>query len=130
MSTITTPVSASLPPRQGQYETVDDKPAGTPRTGQYEIIQDMPASSGTYNSTSRQDVEPLNTYQDLEPNHLTSGDLGFCGPYSNVPGTHAENLTNPAANYANVDMSSAKGNSSNKKVTKQTYQNVEIQNFI
>ncbi|KAK3783492.1 hypothetical protein RRG08_057509 [Elysia crispata] len=126
MSTITTPVSASLPPRQGQYETVDDKPAATPRTGQYETIQDMTATSGTYNSTSRQDVEPVSVYQDVEPNHLTSGDLGSCGPYSNVPGTHMENLRNPAANYANVDMSSAKRNSLNKKVTKQTYQNVEM----
>ena len=126
MSTITTPVSASLPPRQGQYETVDNKPAGIPRTGQYETIQDMTAKSGTYNSTSRQDVEPLSVYQDVEPNHLTSGDLGSCGPYSNVPGTHVENLRNPAANYANVDVSSAKGNNQNKRFTKQAYQNVEM----
>ncbi|KAK3789470.1 hypothetical protein RRG08_059557 [Elysia crispata] len=126
MSTIATPVSASLPPRQGQYETVDDKPAGIPRTGQYETIQDMTATSGTYNSTSRQDVEPLSVYQDVEPNHLTSGDLESCGPYSNVPGTHVENLRNPAENYANVDVPSAKGNNQNKRFTKQAYQNVEM----
>ena len=123
MSTITTPVSASLPPRQGQYETVDDK---TPRTGQYETIQDMTATSGTYNSTSRQDVEPLSVYQGVEPDHLTSGDLGSCGPYSNVPGIHVKNLRNPAANYADIDMSSVKGNFLYKQVTKQAYQNVEI----
>ena len=126
MSTITTPVSASLPPRQGQYETVDGKPAGTPGTSQYETIQEMTATSETYTSTSCQDVEPLDVYQDVEPNHLISGDLGSCGPYGNVPDIHVENLRNPAANYSNVDMSSAKGDSSNKKVTKQAYENVEM----
>ena len=124
----TTPVSASLALRPGQYETIDDIPTTTnvsaklpPGTVQYETIQDMANTSGTYNSTSRQDVEPLNVYQDVRPNHLTSGDLGSCGPYSYGSGQHGENLKNLATNYANVDMSSAKGNTQNKKVTKQTY---------
>ncbi|KAK3791951.1 hypothetical protein RRG08_023273 [Elysia crispata] len=158
-TTDTTPVSASLPPRPGQYETVDNIPTTTdttnvstsklpqPRhyetsdditsatpasakftrgTAQYETIQDMATIPQTYNSTSRQDVDPLNVYQDLEPNHLTSGDLGSSGPYSNVPGQHEEKLRNPAINYANADMSCLKGNYQNKKVTKQAYQNVEM----
>ncbi|KAK3779447.1 hypothetical protein RRG08_021860 [Elysia crispata] len=123
-----------VPPKpKKQYETIDDIPATTsvsaklpPGTSQYEPIQDMATTSGTYNSTSRQDVEPLNVYQDLEPNHLTSGDLGLCGPYSNVPGQHGENLGNAGINYANVDMSCLKENYQNKKVTKQDYQNVEM----
>ena len=132
-TTDTTSVSASKIPHPRQYETIDDIPATTPvsaklpqGTGQYETIQSTAATSGTYNSTSSQDVEPLNVYQDLEPNHLTSGDLGSCGPYSNVHGQHGENLGNPAINYANVDMSSLKGNSQKKKVTKQAYQNVKM----
>ncbi|KAK3785683.1 hypothetical protein RRG08_059560, partial [Elysia crispata] len=132
-TTDTTPVSASKLPQPRQYETIDDIPSTTPvsaklppGTAHYETIQDMATTSGTYNSTSRQDVEPMNVYQDLEPNHLTSGDLGSCGSYSNVPGQHGENLGNTAINYAYVDMSSLKGNSQNKKVTKQDYQNVEM----
>ena len=132
-TTDTTPVSASKLPQTRQYETINDIPATTsvsaklpPGTAQYETIQDMATTSGTYNSTSRQDVEPLNVYQDLEPNHLTSGDLGSCEPYGNVPGQHGENLGNDAINYANVDMWCLKGNYQNKKVTKQDYQNVEM----
>ncbi|KAK3773957.1 hypothetical protein RRG08_057501 [Elysia crispata] len=45
----------------------------------------MATTNGIYNSTSPQDVEPPSVYQDLEPNHLTSGDTG---PYSNVSGAH------------------------------------------
>ncbi|KAK3758268.1 hypothetical protein RRG08_055199 [Elysia crispata] len=132
MSTSTSHVSNSVPPKPRQYETINDIPSTTnitpvsARTAQYETIQDMATTSRTYNSTSRQDVEPMSVYHDLEPNHLTSGDLGSCGPYSNVPGQHGENLGNPAINYAYVDMSSLKGNSQNKKVTKQDYQNVEM----
>ncbi|KAK3721882.1 hypothetical protein RRG08_057485 [Elysia crispata] len=132
-TTDTTPVSTSKLPQPRQYETVDDIPAATPAsakftpgTAQYETIQDMAATSGTYNSTSRQDVEPMNVYQNLEPNHLISGDLVLSEPYSNVPGRHGEKLRNPAINYANVDMSCLKGNNQNKKVTKQAYQNVEM----
>ncbi|KAK3737788.1 hypothetical protein RRG08_061710 [Elysia crispata] len=44
-----------------------------------------PKPRQTYNSTSRQNVEPMSVYHDLEPNHLTIGNLGSCGPYSNVP---------------------------------------------
>ncbi|KAK3773956.1 hypothetical protein RRG08_057500 [Elysia crispata] len=117
MSTITTPVSASLSPRQGQYETVDDIPSTTditpvsappgsrqyetvddipsttpvsaklsPGTGQYEANQGTATTSGTYNSTSRQDVEPLSVYQDVKTNHLTGAYLGSCGPYKYGPG--------------------------------------------
>ncbi|KAK3726419.1 hypothetical protein RRG08_006204 [Elysia crispata] len=82
----------------------------TSGTAQYETIQDMATTSGTYNSITRLDVEPLNVYQHLEPNHLTSGDLGSCGPYSNVTVQHGKKLRNPAITYANVDMSSLKGN--------------------
>ena len=131
--TNTTPVSVSIPPRPRQSETIDDIPSNTPGsaklpqgTAQYETIENMATTSGTYNSTSRQDVEPLNVYQELETNHLTSRDLGSCGPYSNVPGQHGENLGNPAINCANVDISSLNGNSQNEKVSKQAYQNVEM----
>ena len=132
-TTDTTPVSASLPPRQRQYEIIDDIPSTAPvsaelppGTTQYETVQDMATTSRIYNSTSLQDVEPLNVYQDLERNHLTSSDLGSCESYSNIPGQHGETFTSPAIAYANVDMSSTKGNSQNKKVTKQAYQNVEM----
>ena len=55
MSTITRPVSANIPPRPGQYETVDDIPATTdtapvspetlPQPRQYETSDDMPAAT-------------------------------------------------------------------------------------
>ncbi|KAK3760301.1 hypothetical protein RRG08_003591, partial [Elysia crispata] len=74
---------------------------------------DMATISGTYNSTSRQDVDPLNVYQDLEPDHLTNGYLGSCGSSNYGPGKNGGNLRNPATNYAYVDMSPAKGNTQN-----------------
>ena len=104
LSAIPTPVPASLLARPGQYETVDHIPA----------------------TTSPQDVEPLSVYQDLESDHLTSGDLGSCGTYTNVPDQKGENLRNSATNYANVDMPSAKGNSQNKMFTNQAYEIIEI----
>ena len=132
-TTDTTPVSASLPPRQRQYEIIDDIPSTSPVSAelppgiaQYETVQDMATTSRIYNSTSPQDVEPLNVYQDRERNQLTSSDLRSCESYSNIPGQHGETLTSPAIAYANADMSSTKGNSQNKKVTKQAYQNVEM----
>ena len=97
-------VSASLSPRPGQYETVDDISATSP------VLASLPPTQGQYE-----------TIQDLEPNHLTSGDHGSSGPYSYIPGRQVGNLRDtftvpspPATNYVNVDMSSLMGNPQNK----------------
>ncbi|KAK3737786.1 hypothetical protein RRG08_061708 [Elysia crispata] len=81
----------------------------------------MATTPGTYNSTSSQDVGLSSGYQNLEPNHLTSGDHGSCGPYSYVIRRQVGNLRDtfivpspPDTNYVNVDMSSVKGDPQKK----------------
>ncbi|KAK3760309.1 hypothetical protein RRG08_020541 [Elysia crispata] len=61
-----------------EMPTTKDTTPVSAKTAQYETIQYMTSTSGTYNSTSPQNVEAPNFYMDLEPNHATIGN------YSNV----------------------------------------------
>ncbi|GFR59975.1 hypothetical protein ElyMa_005397100, partial [Elysia marginata] len=123
--THTTLVSASQPPGNAQYET----------------IPDMVQQSGLYNSTSPQNVEPPNIYRRAKPDTSSNADLAVSGPYNNyVPGDRGETpdtgprskptettvTSLPATNYVNVELPSVAGNTSNKKLHQQAYENVDM----
>ncbi|GFR79669.1 roundabout homolog 1-like [Elysia marginata] len=121
--THTTLVSASQPPGNAQYET----------------IPDMVQQSGLYSSTSPQDVEPPNIYRRYKPDTSSNTDVAVSGTYNNyVPGYHGETpdtgprsqpsetpvTSLPATNYVNVELPSVAGNTSNRKLHQQAYENV------
>ena len=97
LSTIEDPifVSASVPPTQRQYATIQattDNPyvstSYATETAQYETIKDMASTSGTHNCTSPLDVESPEFYRGLEPNISTIRDHTSSVHYRNIPGQH------------------------------------------
>ncbi|GFR61355.1 cell adhesion molecule 4 [Elysia marginata] len=145
------PVSTSSPPLSRQDQNVTETSVDTHTTllsasqptgnAQYETIPDMVQQSGLYSSTSPQDVEPPNIYQRAKPDTSSNTDLAVSGPYNNyAPGDHGETpdtapssqptettvTSLPGANYVNVELPSVAGNSSNRKLHQQAYENVDL----
>ncbi|GFS23988.1 vascular cell adhesion molecule 1, partial [Elysia marginata] len=145
------PVSTSSPPLSRQDQNITETSADThttlvsasqlPGNAQYETIPDMVQQSGLCNSTSPQDVEPPNIYSRAKSETSSNTEFAVSGTYNNyAPGDHGETpdtgpwpqptettvTSLPATNYVNVELPSVAGNTSNRKLHQQAYENADM----